>query len=112
MPAQTMRQQRDDALSCAIKLAEEGRQARAQLAELRRAFDERTLTRDLDRIADEPAERIGAYLAAALHLKRDPEHADRWRTTWGTKTNQGLARTVARTFSEALLHAAQGAQSC
>ena len=63
---------------------------------------------DLDRIADDPAERIGAALAAALHLRPDPHHFDRWLTSdaWGTKTNKGLARIVGRIIADEL-HAEQ-----
>lgn len=44
---------------------------------------------------DVEADRIGAMFATALNLKRDREHRDRWQTDWGTKTNIGLARTIA-----------------
>ncbi len=38
----------------------------------------------------------GNKLARILHLKRDTEHRDRWKTEWGTKTGLGLFLTVAR----------------
>lgn len=56
----------------------------------------------IQNIDDETAERIGAELAVALRLKRDPEHKDRWMTTWGTKTNKGLARSIAQVFCKNL----------
>lgn len=40
------------------------------------------------------AEKAGAALAEMLLLRRDRVHRDRWPTTWGTKTNTGLARSV------------------
>jgi len=33
-------------------------------------------------------------------MKRDPEHKDRVRTSWGTKTKLGLALCVERIFEE------------
>ena len=45
---------------------------------------------------DATAEQLGAKLAEVLKLRCDPDHSDRWQTTWGTKTNIGLARSVAR----------------
>ncbi len=50
---------------------------------------------------DARAGAIGARLAEMLNLKRDREYPDRWKTAWGTKTNAGLARTVAVAFDEA-----------
>lgn len=35
------------------------------------------------------------------YLKRDPEHKDRRQTGWGTKTKEGLARTIHRIVNEA-----------
>jgi hypothetical protein len=50
-----------------------------------------------DRLADDAvASKVGKYLAFHLGLRPDPEHSDRWRTGWGTKTNAGLARTILR----------------
>lgn len=48
------------------------------------------------RIRDDDAEaaRIGQDLALLFRLRRDPEHKDRWKTAWGTKTDIGLSRTV------------------
>jgi hypothetical protein len=43
---------------------------------------------------------IGAKLAELLRLKRDPDHRDRWQTSWGSKTNAGLARSVIATIAE------------
>ena len=37
---------------------------------------------------------IGDDIARALHLRRDPDHDDRWQTDWGTKTSLGLYRTL------------------
>ena len=39
-------------------------------------------------------DRAGGELAKALGLKKSKEFKDRWVTTWGTKTNQGVYRTV------------------
>lgn len=39
-------------------------------------------------------EEIGNDLAMSLVLRPDPEHPDRWRTNWGSKTNAGLARML------------------
>lgn len=49
---------------------------------------------------DETAFIIGEKIANLLYLKKDKEHSDRWPTTGGTKTNQGLARTVLRIMEE------------
>lgn len=46
------------------------------------------------------ADAMGRVLAETLKLKRDPEHKDRWQTTWGSKTNAGLARTVLAEFEK------------
>ena len=51
------------------------------------------------------ADRVGAKLAEMLKLRKDPEHRDRWQTTWGTKTNAGLARSVFRLLIEEDFHA-------
>jgi len=51
----------------------------------------------------EELDAIGQKLADRFNLKRDPEHKDRWRTGWGTKTNYGLAVTfleMARRINE------------
>jgi len=40
--------------------------------------------------------RRGALLAKILRLRRDRQDRDRWQTDWGTKTDLGLFRTVAR----------------
>ncbi len=42
----------------------------------------------------------GALLAHVLKLRKDSEHKDRWQTTWGTKTDLGLFRTVKRIVEE------------
>lgn len=48
----------------------------------------------------EPADETETLQAESLAnllwdcLKRDPEHADRRQTTWGTKTKLGLLRSV------------------
>jgi len=42
----------------------------------------------------------GNSIAKCLHLKRDPEHADRWITDWGTKTGLGLYLTLSRQLVE------------
>lgn len=49
--------------------------------------------------SNKTADRIGAVLALGLRLRRDPLHRDRWTTAWGSKTNAGLARIVARVMS-------------
>jgi hypothetical protein len=36
----------------------------------------------------------GEAIAKALRLRRDPDHADRYQTEWGSKTALGLARTL------------------
>jgi len=36
----------------------------------------------------------GEAIAKALGLRRDPDHADRYQTEWGSKTALGLARTL------------------
>jgi hypothetical protein len=38
---------------------------------------------------------IGVQLSTGLKLRKDPEYKDRWLTTWGTKTDLGLYRTIA-----------------
>jgi hypothetical protein len=44
---------------------------------------------------DQVAFEVGEELAVAMFLQRDDEHIEtRWRTNWGTKTGQGLARTI------------------
>lgn len=43
---------------------------------------------------EEHMKKAGNALAKALFLKRDPEHADRWQTAWGSKTDIGLYLTV------------------
>lgn len=42
----------------------------------------------------------GLLLVEVLNLEKDFEHADRWRTTWGTKTALGLYLTVKRILEE------------
>jgi hypothetical protein len=42
----------------------------------------------------------GKAIAECLKLKHDREHKDRYPTTWGTKTDCGLALTVLRILSE------------
>lgn len=49
---------------------------------------------------DTEAARIGAKLAEVLKLRRDPADRSRWLTTWGNRTDAGLARTVLRLLSE------------
>lgn len=34
------------------------------------------------------------------YMKRDPEHRDRVRTAWGTKTKQGLVASIKRIMEE------------
>jgi hypothetical protein len=50
---------------------------------------------------DTRADAVGRKIAEALSLKEDREEKGRYRTTWGTKTPAGLARTLARFLSEA-----------
>lgn len=40
--------------------------------------------------------RRGALLAEILQLKRQRKAPHPWNTTWGTKTDLGLFRTIAR----------------
>jgi hypothetical protein len=49
---------------------------------------------------EEELQKIGARLAAALGLKRDKEHKDRWHTAFGTKTGLGLILTLHRICDE------------
>jgi len=49
---------------------------------------------------DELAHRIGEELAKVFHLKRDKQFPDRYRTEWGTKTAQGVARSALRILLE------------
>ena len=44
--------------------------------------------------------RRGQMIAEALNLRKCFEHADRWRTDWGTKTSLGLFRTLKRMIDE------------
>lgn len=46
--------------------------------------------------SDSAAAECGKQLADVLHLRRAAGHKDRWFTTWGTKTDAGLARTALR----------------
>ena len=47
-------------------------------------------------LSDEQADKLGQKFADVLELKRDSEHPrTRWKTAWGSKTNMGLARTIA-----------------
>ena len=55
------------------------------------------------RLSPLTAQRLGAKLAEALQLRRSPLHADRWSTAWGTKSDEGLARTVARIVADELI---------
>lgn len=43
---------------------------------------------------DRTASEIGEKLAAFLRLRRDSEHRDRWQTSYGSKTDKGLARAL------------------
>lgn len=38
----------------------------------------------------------GAEIARLFRMRRDPEHKDRWQTTWGNKTDLGIYNTVLR----------------
>jgi hypothetical protein len=57
----------------------------------------------LYKLVDDDAEatKIGDALAELLNLKRDPEHKDRWVTSWGSKFSCGLARSVVATIVRA-----------
>lgn len=48
----------------------------------------------LQSLSEETAEKLGAEIAGIFKLRRDSEHKDRWQTTWGSKTNKGIARSV------------------
>jgi hypothetical protein len=50
---------------------------------------------------DAYANKIGAQLAEALGVKRDTQHPEGWATTYGWKTDAGLARTALRILMEA-----------
>lgn len=52
-------------------------------------------------IDSEAAAQAGEAIAEALHLRRDQEHKDRWRTTWGSKTSLGLYLTLRETVRRA-----------
>lgn len=52
------------------------------------------LLHEAEDISEELEEKIGAQLARVFTLRRDPEHADRWQTAVGTKTNIGVFRTA------------------
>lgn len=43
----------------------------------------------------------GRLLADALGLKRSPDHSRRWTTSYGTKTDTGLFRTLASLIDDA-----------
>lgn len=43
---------------------------------------------------DGTANTVGVMLAEILQCTRDKKRKDRWKTTQGSKTNIGLARTV------------------
>jgi hypothetical protein len=45
-------------------------------------------------MTEEQMDKAGAELAKSLGLKKSKEFKDRWVTTWGTKTNQGLYLTL------------------
>lgn len=79
----------------------DGRNALSKVDEQRllRALNLATGSSDIS-LDDETAERIGALLSEALLLRRDRDHKDRWMTGWGSKTNQGIARTVLRFIVE------------
>lgn len=51
-------------------------------------------------LTDETSNAIGAEIAEMLNLKHSREHKDRWQTSVGTKTNQGLARTIFGVFAQ------------
>jgi hypothetical protein len=55
-------------------------------------------------IAEDEAftEKLGEKLASVLRLRRDPEHRDRWQTSFGSKTNQGLASTVIQLLEDSV----------
>ena len=44
---------------------------------------------------------IGRKWAEILMLKRDREYKDRWRTTWGNKTDLGLYRVICEMVRQA-----------
>lgn len=53
-------------------------------------------TQPVTEYTDTDKDRIGQQIAALLDLKRDREHRDRYATTWGTKTNQGIFEVIRR----------------
>lgn len=44
--------------------------------------------------------KFGEEVAEMLMLRKDKEHQDRWQTTWGSKTNVGLARCIIRVVED------------
>lgn len=51
-------------------------------------------------VDDALADHIGRTIGDVLKLRRDRDDKTRWATTWGNKTNAGLARSVLRMLLE------------
>lgn len=63
---------------------------------LRAAGNKANEPADKSSISEEEENKRGAILRECLLLRRTREHRDRVNTTWGTKTDLGLFRTVKR----------------
>jgi hypothetical protein len=82
----------------AFAISDEGKRTLAERSTASASQNRAKLGDTLD--DDKRAARIGAKIALMLNLRRDTEYPDRWKTAWGSKTNAGLARTVAVAFDE------------
>jgi hypothetical protein len=51
-------------------------------------------------LSEAEAARRGRLIAEGLNLKRDRDYPDRWQTNWGTKTDLGLFRILARLIQD------------
>lgn len=51
-------------------------------------------------LTKEQAEYIGHRLTLILNVRRSKDHLDRFETGFGTKTEEGLGRVVARVIEE------------
>jgi hypothetical protein len=58
------------------------------------------LLKEATALSEETQAKRGQLLAEVLKLKKDPEHKDRFQTTWGTKTALGVFATVHRIVVE------------
>lgn len=51
-------------------------------------------------LTEEQQKERGQLIADVLKLRKDPEHKDRYQTTWGTKTALGIFLVVERIIQE------------